>query len=277
MTRLEIIYDVRMILEGGKITDDSIHDDDYIGFKIDQKRAKEIRDTFARNPAIEPIWLQDLGIMDLALVNKADDRTVSICECKFSKVVLPPVVMLHDAGSNHIDVGTTIRSSCGEYQFYYMPLSHMAMLTSSSVIFGYKYFTKVGNSYYLTTETNKCRPVVILERPLDGYVVDNTYILSGNLITGLIYEVAAGNVTYNSVKYFKGATFTATSTLTFSGPGKVTLQNQKRRMTNDDEYPMSSTMAQTILMKLFTEDYGIQQKQVQDIKNNSQVPFRVLN
>ncbi len=276
MTRRELIYDVRTILEGGKITDDSMHDDDYIGFKIDQKRAKEIRDTFARNPAIEPVWLQDLGITDLALVNKADDRTVSICECKFSKVTLPPVVMLHDAGSNHIDVGTTIRSACGEFQFYYMPLSHMAMLTDQSVLYGFKYFTKVFNSYYLTTATNKCRPVVILERPLDGFVNDNSFVVSGNLIPGTTYEVMAGNITYNSVKYFKGSTFLATSVVTFSGPGKVSYQNQKRRMTNDDEYPMSSTMANMVLMKLFTEDYGIQQKEVQDIKNNAQSPFRVL-
>jgi hypothetical protein len=274
--RADLIYDIRTILEASGVTDEG-HDDDYIGYKIDQKRAKEIRDTFARNPAIEPIWLQDLGLYDLAKVNKADDRTVTICECNFSKVVLPPVVMLHDAMSNHIDLGTTIRSSCGEYQFYYMPLSHMSQLTKQSVLFGFKYFTKIGNAYYLTTETNKCRPVVILERPLDGFVVDNTFILSGNLVQGTVYEVSGGNITYNGQRYFRGTTFTATATTTFTGTGQVVNQNQKRAMTNSDEYPMSSTMAHVVLMKILTEDYGVEQKQIEDIKNNSQGPFKVLS
>jgi hypothetical protein len=276
-TRKELIYDVKTILEASNITDDSKHTNRYIGYKIDQRRAKEKRDSFSRNPAIEPIWLQDLGITDLIPVNKAEDRTISICECKFSKTILPPVVMLHDAMSNHIDVGTTIRSICGSYQFNYMPMSHMGQLTNESVLFGFKYFTKVGNSYYLTTETNKCRPVVILESPLDGFVNDNTIVLSGKLIQGLVYEVSAGNITYNGVKRYKGATFTATSTLTFTGNGHVVLQNQKRQMTDDDEYPMSATMANRVIMALLTEDYGIEAKKVEDIKNNSAGPFKSIS
>ena len=277
MTRIELIYDVRTILEASNITDDSKYDNDYIGYKIDQRRAKEIRDSFSRNPAIEPVWLQDLGLVNLAKVNKAEDRTVTICECSISKMVVPPVVTLHDSLSNHIDVGTTVRSLCGGYQFYYMPLSHMSQLTKESVLLGFKYFTKVGNSYYLTTETNKARPIMILESPLDGYVLDNTFKLSGTLVSGLTYEVAGGNITYNAVKYFKGATFVATSTTTFTGTGQVVLQNQKRAMTNSDEYPMSSTMANRIIMALLTEDYGIEAKKVEDIKNNSAKPFKVIS
>lgn len=277
MTRKELIWDVKMILEQATISDESRMEEDYIGYKIDQKRAKEIRDTFKRNPVIEPIWLQDYGIFTLTPVNKAEDRTVSICDCKFSKAVLPAVVSITDNMSNISDLGTTsIRSSTGEQEFHYMNFQQLSMLHPDSVLSKMRYYTKIGNAVYLTPEVFKARAVLILESPLDGYVLDNTYISSGSLVSGTVYEVGSGNILYNSVRYYKGQSFTANATTTFTGTGKVQLYNQKRAMTNDDPYPMSATMAEVVLMKIFTQDYGIEAKRVSDIINNSQDDLKVM-
>lgn len=276
-TRKEYIWDVKMILEQAGTTDESRMEEDYIGYKIDQKRAKEIRDTFKRNPVIEPIWLQDYGIFTLTPVNKVEDKTISVCDCKFSKAVLPTVVSITDNMSNISDLGTaSIRSATGEHEFHYMNFQQLSMLHPDNMLSSFKYYTKVGNSIYLTPEVTKARAVLILENPLDGFVLDNTYVNSGDLVSGTTYEVGSGNIIYNSVRYYKGNTFVANSTATFTGTGKVQFNNQKRSMTNDDEYPMSATMAEVVLMKIFTQDYGIEARRAADIINNSQDDLKVL-
>jgi len=275
LTRQELIYDVKTILEPAGITDESRLDEDYIGFKIDQKRAKEIRDTFKRNPVIEPIWLQDIGIFDLATVNKAEDRSVSICNCKFSKAVIPPVVSITDNMSNAPDIGTySVRSSCGTHEFYYQNISRLSLMHPDSKIGNMRYFAKVGNAIYLTPEVIKARAILILEKPLDGYVLDNAY--QTVIANGTTYYVASGNVTYNSVIYYKGSTFVGTSTTSFTGSGKVQYNNQKRAMTNEDNYPMSQTMSEVVLMKIFQQDYGIERQQVADLKNDADDQTNVL-
>jgi len=110
-----------LILEACKITDDSRLNENYIGFKIDQKRAKEIRDTYKRNPVIEPIWLQDLGVCKTTPVNKIEDRAISICNCSFSKIVLPPIVSIVDNMSNQGNLGVhRLSSSDGSKEYFQM-------------------------------------------------------------------------------------------------------------------------------------------------------------
>ncbi len=275
MTRDALIFDAKTILEAAGITDESRLDEDYIGFKIDQKRAKEIRDTYNRTPIIEPVWRQDYGLFDLTPVNSAEDRSIISCDCKIAKAVLPPIVSFHDPMGNVPDLGVSIRSACGKYDFNYMSLEKLNLIDENSIYSKFKYYTRVFNSIYLTTGPGKAKGIFVLENPLDGYVLDNTDYASGTLVNGTVYEVRNGNITYNGVRYQRGQTFTATSTTTFTGNGKVFVNNQKRRMTNSDEYPMSSTMAEVVLMKLFTQDYGIEASKVADIKNDSQ-GLRVL-
>lgn len=276
MTRDELIFDVKIILEAAGISNQSKLDEDYIGFKIDQKRAKEIRDTYNRNPVIEPVWRQDYGVFDLASVNAAEDSTIASCDCKFSKAKLPPVVSFSDKRSNTPDLGVSIRSVCGKYDFSYMTLEKMPLITKDSLYSKFRHYTRVFNSYYLTPEVKKARAILVLENPLDGYVLDNTYQASGALVNGTSYVVASGRINYNSTVYDKGDTFTATATTTFTGSGKVTFSNQKRTMLNTDEYPMSSTMAEVVLLKIFTQDYSISAQRVGDIVRQEPDKFNIL-
>lgn len=276
-TRIQNIYDIKTILEGSGITDESRLDEDYVGYKLDQKRAKEIRDTYMRNRVIEPIWIQDMGICKTTNVNKAQDQSVSICKCSFSKVILPPVVSLHDEISGRSDLGYyRMASSCGSFEFHQSTMAKLALLNSDSMYSLFKYFLRVGNGIYLTPIVQNIRPFLILENPLDGYVFDNTDKLSGDLVSGESYTIHSGSIIYNSVRYQEGQSFTANSTSTFTGLGKVYLTTQKRRMTNDDEYPMSSTMAEIVIKKICTEDYAIEAQHITDLKNDSQDANRAL-
>ena len=276
-TREEYIWDCKMILEAAKITDDSVLDVDYIGYKIDQKRAKEIRDTYARNPVIEPVWMQDYGIFPLTPVNKAEDRSILLTNCEYSKAVIPPIVSIHDARSNTHDLGIVRISSAntGE-EFHQISAQKMALIQPNTIQDKFNYFTRIGNSIYLKPQVRFARGVFILENPLDGYVLDDTDKLSGELINGEVYEVRSGNITYNGVIYYKGNTFTANAVSTFTGPGKVFLQTQKRRMRNTDEYPMSFTMAEAVLLKIWTQDYKIEAARVADLRNDAVDQFQAL-
>lgn len=280
MNREELIWDVKIILEAANITDESRFDDDYIGYKLDQKRSKEIRDTFKRNPIIEPVWLQDHGLTEFTPVNKAEDRSVSICNCTLSKAVLPAIVSLNDPMTNQHDLGVyRIFSACNTREYHFMNLNKLSQIDPDSIYSKFSYYTPIGNSYYLTPNTRYARPILILESPLSGYVLDNTYKQSGALEANTTYEVASGNITYDGdgITYYKGDTFTTGSVSTFTGNGKVFLYLQKRSMTNSDPYPMSQTMADVVLMKLFTQDYAIEAQRITDIKNNSQDQFKVID
>lgn len=268
-TRLEYIYDLKRLLTKSRITDETRLSNRHLGFLLDQRRAKEIRDSYKRNPVIEPIWLQDIGIFELTPVSKAEDKSIAVTNCKFSKAEIPKVVSLMDPISNTSDLGTySIRSASGEHQFNYMSADKINLLHPDSIMAKMKFFTKIGNFIYLTPEIRKARAILILDNPLDGYVLENLYIDSGDLIVGTLYQVADGSIVHNSVTYQQGQSFTAAAA-TFTGNGKVQYFNQKRRMTNDDPYPMSHTMAEVVKMKILTQDFGIDANVIADIKNDS--------
>jgi hypothetical protein len=269
-TKQEYIYDLKRLLTKGGITDESRLNNNHLGFLLDQRRAKEIRDSYKRNPVIEPVWIQDYGIFELTPVTKEEDKSILSCDCKFSKAVLPGIVSLMDPISNTSDLGVySIRSSCGTYLYHQMSPAKMPLLHSDSIMSKIKYFTRVGNAIYLTPVVKKARAFLILDNPLDGYVLDNVYVNSGDLTVGTVYAVASGNITHNSIKYQIGQTFTAVNKV-FIGLGKVQYNNQKRRMTVNDQYPMSHTMAEVIKMKILTQDFGIEANVVADLKNDSQ-------
>ena len=59
MTREDIIYDLIMQATKLQVPDDSrFNEPDYVGYLVDEKRAKEIRDTFSRTGQMDYVWLQ---------------------------------------------------------------------------------------------------------------------------------------------------------------------------------------------------------------------------
>lgn len=268
-SRLQYIYDVKRLLTKARVSDETRLNNNHLGFLLDERRAKEIRDTYKRNAVIEPVWLQDYGVFDLTPVQKAEDKGIAFSNCKYSKAEIPKVISLMDPISNTSDIGTySIRSVSGEHQYNYMSADKTHLISQDSIMSKMRFFTKVGNMIYLAPEIRKARAILILDSPLDGYVLDNLDIPSGSLVVGTAYEVRDGSIVHNSITYQQGQSFTAATT-TYTGSGKVQYVNQKRRMTNNDPYPMSHTMAEVVKMKIMTQDFGIDANVVADIKNDS--------
>lgn len=281
MTRRDIVYDIITIAKKAGYTDDDMLDEDYLGYKIDEKRAKEIRDSYDRNKLIDPIWIQDFGVTDLTHVNFADDKSLTFLnDCKLGKVTLPPVVSFHNSLSATGDLGiNSILSASGSKQYHFMPFNQLMMqinrLSDGSVYKLFGYYTKIHNAIYVTGDATKIRPLLILSRPLDGYVISSEYVTTGNLVVGTSYTVMSGQIVHNSIARNKDAVFTAVNT-TFTGTGLVQYTNQKRAMTDLDEYPLSNSQVEIVIMKILTQELQIQKAQITDIRNNSQDSLKTL-
>jgi len=280
MTRLEAIFDIIEILTKSGFTDDSRLSINYIGYKIDQKRAKEIRDSYNRNGNIDPIWIQDFGLTDLTPVNQADDNTISVNDCTFGKVTLPPVVSIRSGllGKENLGVHSVLSAS-GNNEFYYRPIQRLFQLMNlrdDHAERKYSYYARVHNSYYFTPTVEKVRPFLILESPLLGYIISSEYLITGELTIGDVFDVFDAQINHNGVYYSPGQSFTAVNA-NFTGLGKVKYHNQKRQMTNDDEYPLSHTMMESIILKILTIDYKIEMSQINDIRNNSSDTSKILS
>jgi hypothetical protein len=283
MTRKEAIYDIIMILTKAGYTDDSRLDPDYIGYKIDEKRAKEIRDSYNRTQIFDPIWLQDYGVFDVTKINPADDNLFTFMDCEIGKATLPPVVSFSNAIFSAGNLGIySIRSVTGKDEFVYESYPRMMEifndLPSSHILTKFSYYTKIHNAIYPIQKgkkvPEKLRAILVLENPLDGYVLTTENVSS--LTVGTSYEVVSGQIVSGGNTYTEGDIFTATVD-TFTGTGLVQYQNQKRRMTDDDPYPFSKSQMEVIIIKLLTQEYAIEASQIAQIRNNSQDELNVLN
>lgn len=269
-SRQAYIYDLKRLLSKGPVVDESRLNNKHLGFLLDQRRAKEIRDTFKRNPVIETTWLQDYGMIDCTPVNRAEDKSiVTGSDCTFSKIRLPKIISINDPLSNTNDLGTySIRSFDGRTEYSQISADKIFLLNKDSILSKVPQYCKIGNDVYLTPDARRVRAILILESPLDGFILDNTYQLSGSLVIGTVYIVDSGNITHNAIKYFKGQTFTAVNTV-FTGLGKVQFNLQKRQMNNNDPYPMSSTMAEVVKMKILSQDFTFEKSITADSQNDS--------
>lgn len=268
----QIIYDCITVLSKGKYTDDSRLDDNengFLAYKIREKRAQEIRNTYDKIKMIDPVWLQDYGISDVTEVNTADDVTAAICKCKLGKITLPRVISLTGNQSQAPDLGVySVRSVCGTHEFYYKSLPQLSYYVDDEIRSNFKYYSRIMDSLYIKPFTKEIRTLLILENPLDGFVNDTENKLSGDLVVGKSYTVYGAQVVHNSAGYAIGSTFSAVNTL-YTGSGTVRLTNAIRPLNDLDPYPISSDMADKVVMRILTEDFQLEKSQISSKKNNS--------
>jgi hypothetical protein len=268
----QLIYDCITVLSRGKYTDDSRLDDDkdgFLAYKIREKRAQEIRSSYDKIKMIDPVWLQDYGIVNVTEVNTADDVTATLCNCKLGKITLPRVISLTGNQSQAPDLGVySVRSSCGTHEYYYKALPQLQYFIDDDVRSHFKYYSRVMDSLYIKPYAKQVRPMLILENPLDGYVNDTENKASGNLVVGTSYTVYGAQVVHNGIGYAPAATFTAVNTL-FTGNGQVRLTTPRRQMTDLDPYPIGQDMADRIVLRILTEDCQIEKSQIASGENKS--------
>jgi len=232
----------------------------HLRYKVNEKRAKTIKENYMRHREVQPVWLQRLGELKFTRVTSSDDPNLLSCDCTFGKATIPAVVSLPD------DLGVyRVASSCNTKKYYPIKPDRFFAFDNGSVRSKSKYFFRIGNSLYVSPYIKEGNVTLILEDPLTGWNLKTETVQSGSILEGVTYVVESGTVTYNSVLYQKASTFVGVAGVaTYTGTGVVKHNDKKVAMTIDDDYPMSHTMTEQVVMQILTNDYKIESQTISE-------------
>lgn len=264
MTQRELVSDILLVGQGLKLSRDTRFRNRHIAFLADKYRARGMREQYSRTPEIESIWVQPMGVLQTTPINSADDPIVAFTSKKLSKITLPPVVALPG------EMGVfRIASAANLKRYYYTEFNMMMNMIEDSTEGKFQYYSKLLDSFYLSPCADKVNVALILERPLDGFVIQTERIAQDALIIGTSYTVYDTQIVSDSVSYNPGNVFVATAK-TYSGSGYVKCTDGKRKMTEDDPYPMSLTLAEFVMIKIFSNEFEIEKNQLADAIDDAQ-------
>lgn len=262
MTLKEIRSHILLVAQNLKLSKDSRISERWVDFVIHDYRARGIREEYARNLFIDPTWISDMGDTPVTIVNSADDPDVALTSKCVSKIDLPDIVSLPDDRGVHRISGASRLS-----EFYRSTEENYYSLHPGQVEAKYDYYWRIGPSLYVGSSDKSLktiRPFLILGNPMDGFVIQTTWVESGDLTVGQSYTVYNTQVIHNSTAYNPGQSFTAVNA-NFTGNGKVKFTNQKRAITINDPYPMGRTLLEYVTIKIFTNEFQVAKQQVADI------------
>lgn len=262
MTLKEIRSHVLLVAQNLKLAKDVRISERHVDFMIHEYRARGIRETYARNGEIDPSWISDYGDTPVTIVNSADDPDVPLTSKCIWKFDLPDIVSLPDDRGIH-----RISFASRQSDFYKIDEQSFYTIQPGEVEAKYDYWWRIGPAMYGSWRDKgikTVRPFLILGNPMEGFVLQTTWVQDGDLTVGQSYTVYVTQVIHNAVAYNPGDTFTAVNA-NFTGNGKVMFTNRKRAMTINDPYPMDRTLLEYVTIKIFANEFGIAKQQVADI------------
>jgi len=271
MTGDELSYDVINLLTKFGFTQDQRYDIDWIRNKRDQIRAYLIQMEFQKRGFVNPVWMQDLNVIQFTPV-KVSDIDYGICgSCNISKTTIPQHIPLYNPDSQNEDNGLKIMSPCGTNSFYYLPLESIKLIPKEHPRSLFNYYFNINNQYYVNKYYNtglQLRVMGVFERPAEINIVSNLEISSGSLIVGTVYKVINYQIVHNGLGYNPGQTFTAVNT-TYTGSGSVVLNNPVQLFDEaTSTYPVTNSMARLIVYEMLTKEFGVEKEQVSAYKND---------
>ncbi len=235
-------------------------------YMIPEKRARGIREESHRKSADGCQDVTDpMGRMLVTPVTSGDDPNVPQTCKEVGKVILPGVVSLpEDRGIYRIS------SSSRKDVYYPIESSRFWDIPSENVRAKFKYYSRIGRALYLRPAPTEINAQLILDNPMDGFVLLTHNVQPGELTIGDSFTVVLGSVVHNSITYSATGTNTFVAVNeNFTGTGTVQYTLQKRRMTNKDPYPLSFTLTDYIIMKILTQDFKIEESNVADVINDA--------
>ncbi len=269
MTRKEIIYDALNILSRFNYTDDNRNDPDWMGYKIDQVCGEFKKTEFSQTGVVNPAWISTLGLIPFTETDFSDSN-LGICNCPISKAILPAVLNLPNPNYPDQNYGIkNIISACGKTSYYPYQIENWKMIPSEHVRSKFHYYAQIGTNVFVNKLEKFLLVHAVLASPLDGFIMNTTNILSGNLVAGQVYTVITGQIVHNAIAYQAGQSFTAANT-TFTGSGTVLPQVFKRQVTDDDPYPCTQEMARNVVLNILQQEFGIEKQRITDVKNDGQ-------
>lgn len=270
ITQKNIVDDVKNLASKFNVTDENRLNNRWLPAKIDAVRSQLIYNRFGKDEIMDAQWLTDLGPVTFHKVNISDDVAVTYCgDCPVSKAYIPQTLQIPTKSVNQ-DLGIQmIISMCGKYNYAYRPLPQWRMITGDHTYSKFPIYARINTALYVNKNIEQLRVVALLATPSDGYYVQSAPIESGSIVSGTEYIVKFGSVVYNSTVYEANDTFTGTSATTYTGSGKVYLEDQYATYRDTYPYPISADMARDITIEICTKEFGIERSLLTDLRNDS--------
>lgn len=252
-----------------KKTDESRFDENWLNYKIDSVCAQLKIDQYLKTNILDTTWLGEGGMVTFHKVNRADDPSITYCNCDLGKAFLPPVISFVSKDGN-LDLGFySIVSACGTTAYYPKRMFQWSYAPSEHTNSLFGYYTRVNGAMYTSVFKEKLRVLAFWENPEDGKLIASTPIASGSIVSGTVYLVKYASIIYNGTVVLKNTTFTGGATTTFTGSGTVYLNSQARAYRDTDPYPASIDMIRQIELEILTKEFGIEMKMLVDVRNDS--------
>lgn len=273
-TRKQIRDSVQILATRFNLTDESRLDENYIDFLIEQARTTLILNEYNITGVLNPDWFIDFGIYEMTKVNVADDPNIDFCECDITKVQIPETVHLTALGEGNLDLGLKVISACGKTSYTIYPLEFWKDIPKDHVRAKFSYYDRFGTMLY-TNKLVKNLRFIGIPSTTEGLMIKKTLpVISGSIKNGVVYMVKGdtGNITYNSIIYLPGQTFTGATgftTFTASGTSQVFYNDYQVEMTENDPYPVSNNMAREIVIEIMVKEFQIEKQQLTDVINDS--------
>ena len=231
---------------------------------VHQYRAGGIMDLYQKTRGVDYQWFQDFGTLIPTAVNSADDPSVQCTSTPLWKINIPTIVQFGNENDNERAI--SIFTAAKNKQIYPLPFARMIALVPNSTATMFPSYARIEDAIYLN-KFSLINMQAVIDDPTQGYRLLTTYVTT--LDIGVSYTVVEGQIVHNGIPYYEGNSFVAVNTF-FTGLGKVMHTNKKRLFSWDkDPYPMSKVLLEYIIVKIFTNELGIQNKMLSDMVNDS--------
>lgn len=262
MDLLSFRSDIILVLQKSRVSKDSRINERHIQFLIDKYRAVGIRQDYKRNETIDPAWILDTGVIQFSAVNSGEDLPISTRTVVLGKYTLPSSVV---ALPDHLGL-IRVSSSSRRTTYHYTSAANFFSIPEDSDFKNNNYCFQIGDALYTHPNAEWGNIQFIPASPLLVPVLQTDKPVL--LIIGQNYIVNDGNIMHAGTTYYTGQVFTATEE-DYTGEGDLRAVNKTRPRTVNDYYPMDMTLSEFVSMKIFSNEFSLEPKEVADIKNDN--------
>ena len=287
MTGREIIYDIKLLASKSGIPDDYRLGNRHVLFLANKHRGIGINTQYEALRETDPTWIQRFGLVHFTKVEFSDDPEITtVGSQQIGRWTAPSILAMRD-DKGFVRVATISRHG----RFFPVSFDRLMHIISTAslepdtvlnVRASMRYTARLGNNIYVwpldKTCANGIQVDLILDNPIDGDVILTSAVESGDIQEGVSYNVYNNQIVYNGATYAAGTSFVGVPGIfSYQGTGTIKLSIQKRKMTLDDNYPMSTTMATAVAMGVLTKELAVEESKIADIVNDAQDQLKTIS
>ena len=263
-----IIYDIKELLLALK--DDTRIKDSYLIHKIINYNCLMTEQMIAQGISIPEQCYSRLPRRIVHEVTSADHPDIVHSSIKLGKVDLPKLINVQD-----IDKVLRVNSTSRQMQIYrttFPFLMHMIRANDSRLQL-FHYYVPYGLGLYIYRFLPELDIMALLEDPTEAFDVSSEMMGISELVNGTEYVVMTGavNETVGAVitTYKRFDNFTYDTTKVYTGDAKIIKEDSVHQISLQDDFPITRSMAQQIVIQILTRDYQIEKQAIPDIYNDA--------